>query len=1049
MKKIKILCLFFLMVTSSYAQQSFVVTGKVTDETNQGLPGVTILEKGAATQRGTVTDADGNYTFQTTSDATLVFSFIGYQSQEIPVNGRNTINVNLQSKVVGVEEVVVIGYGTQRKADLTGAIGSVSDQQITRQPSLNATQSIQGKVAGVNITGSDAPGASPSVTIRGLGTALSGRDPLYIVDGFPASNIDNINPSDIVSMDILKDASSASIYGVRAANGVILITTKKGKAGKSKITVDSYFGIKGILNQVKMANAEQYIEYFNENQTTLGQYTLAGIEDQLYQTDWYDELTDLGHFNNHTVSLSGGGETVDYFFSYNFYNEDGILDDQDYRRSTIRNNNVYKFFDNDRLKISQNLNISFSKDKPKPYSAFNDAYRQSPLVPVMYDNGRYGQPFVNTTTGVVTYERSTGESVGRLMSTGNPVFAIENTNQTFNTLTIQGGLEAELKITDYLRFNSRAGGTKYYSTDRVFNNILSSWLNADPTRTDAQFDASKEANEGVTEWAYNSLKIQDIETFRWVWENFLTFSKDFDKHHVDVTLGHSRERTDEGKLMDITGYDVPNEKQYWNINFASDDYEKIVEQTYYTPRALMSYFGRVQYDFDNKYYLTATLRRDGSSVFKESGDKWGTFPSVGLGWTISKENFFSNIEFVDFLKIRGTWGKLGNQDVPLNVSQALTDPGSENYNYVLGPSQSLVYGAAFGTPAVGLSWEVTEEWSLGADFILLESKLSGNFDYYHKKNTNTILDVSPTLDSEYAQNYYAHGAEVINKGIELALTWNNKVNDDLSYEVGINYAYNKNEVVNVGQAPDGTPYDRATGGSLGNGEITKQLREGQPLYAWWMFEAEGVWQSQEEIDSNPHYGSPKPGYLRYKDQNGDEVIDTRDKKFFGSYVPTSNYGIHIGVNYKKFDFNLDGYGVAGNKIYNGLKGVRINGGENIARDTYKHRWTSPGSNNSDPGAARDSYASSYYLESGSFFRINNITIGYTLNDLLFDQSKLRIYFTAQNPFIFTGYSGFTPEISGYSSTDDSSSGNPSGTTGIELSAYPTTRNFILGVNFQF
>ncbi|MEL7585692.1 MAG: TonB-dependent receptor [Prolixibacteraceae bacterium] len=1033
MKKLKILFFIFLSVTTGYAQQDFVVTGKVTDESNQGLPGVTIIEKG--TTRGTITDSDGNYTFSTGGQATLVFSFIGYRSQELPVNGQNVLNVQFESDVVDVDEIVVVGYGTQRKADLTGAIGSVTSAEITRQPSLNAAGSIQGKVSGVNIISNDAPGASPTVIVRGLGTALGGRNPLYIVDGFPVDDISNISSSDIVSMDILKDASSASIYGVRAANGVIMVTTKKGKAGKSQINLESYYGIKAIQNQVKMANASQYIEYFNENQAALGRYTLAGVSSQAFNTDWYDELTDLGQFNNQVVSLSGGSETVDYFFSYNYYGEDGILENQDYQRSTIRNNNVYKFFD-DRLKVTQNLNISFSKEKPKPLGAFNDAYRQSPLVPVMYENGRYGRPLVNTTTGIVTYERQEGEQVGNLNSIGNPAFTVDHANETMKKFTVQGGLEAELKITDYLKFNSRGGATKYYSSKQDFNNILSSWLNGDPTRTQDQFEGLKDTNEGVTEYAYNSLLIEDEEKFRWIWENYLTFTKDFDQHHVEVTVGGSKEKTGVGKIMAVTGYDVPDKKQYWNVNLASDAYEKIVNQTYYTPRSLMSFFGRMQYDYANKYYLTATLRHDGSSIFRENGDYWGTFPSVGLGWTISKEEFFSNIDQIDFLKVRASWGKLGNQDVPLNVSQSLTDIGSSNYNYVFGPGQGLVYGAAFGTPAVALSWEVTEEWSLGTDFSMADYKLSGSFDYYHKLNTNTILNVTPTQNSEFSQNYHAHGAEVLNSGIELSLSWKDEINDELSYEIGMNYALNSNEVKNV------TPtFDRATGGSLGNGEITKQLLEGQSLYAWWMYEADGVWQNQTEIDSNPHVGSPKPGYLRYKDQNGDEVIDSRDKKFFGSYVPKSNYGIHVGLNYKNFDFNVDTYGVGGNKIYNGLKGTRIDGGENIARDTWKQRWTGEGSTNSHPGAARDSYASSYYLEDGSFFRINNITLGYSLNDLLFEKSKLRLYFTAQNPFVITGYSGFSPEIS--------ADGNPNGTTGIELSAYPTTRNFIFGVNFQF
>ncbi len=796
--------------------------------------------------------------------------------------------------------------------------------------------------------------------------------------------------------------------------------------------------MKNILHKVEMANASQYIQYFNENQETLSSsWTLASADEQLYNTDWYDALTDVGYFNNNLVSVSGGSETTNYFLSYNFYNEDGILKDQTYNRHTLRDNNVYKLF-GDRLKLSQSLSLTYTKEKPKPSSAFNDAYRQSPLVPIKYSNGRYGMPYVNQTTGIVTYEQEDDDDViGSLNSIGNPVYTVKSTNELTNTFTIQGGLEAEFKINNYLKFNTRLGATKYFSKTRSFVNIKDNWLNADPTRTEDEFATYQTDNPTVTTYADNSLNISKTETLRWNWENFLTFSKDFNKHHLDATLGASCEKINIGDEMGVTAYGVPEKEQYWNANLASDDYTKEINQTSYTPTALASYFGRAQYNYDNKYYVTGTIRRDGTSTFKDSGEYWGTFPSFGFGWTISKENFFNNFLSIDYLKLRGSWGELGNQDVPLNVSQILTSTGSANYNYVLGSSQDLVYGAAYGTPAVNLTWEVTREWSLGADFSLFDFRLSGNVDYYNKKNKNTILYVSPTLDSQYADNYYAHGASVVNKGLELSLSWKDNLTKDLSYEIGVNYSLNNNKVTSVK-----TGYDGATGGSLSNGQITKRLKVGQPLYSWWMYEADGVWQNQTEIDeAEATLGTPLPGYLKYKDQNSDGVIDTNDKKYLGSYVPTYNYGVHLALKYKDIDFNVDGYGVGGNKIYNGLKGTRIDGGENIAYETYKNRWTGDGSTNKNPGAARDSYASSYYLESGAFFRINNITVGYTLDKLL--ANKVRLYLTAQNPFIFTKYTGFSPEIAG------SNSGSPSETAGIEISAYPTTKNFIFGVNIQF
>ncbi|MGX5690109.1 SusC/RagA family TonB-linked outer membrane protein [Arcticibacter tournemirensis] len=1022
----------FLFLGNVYAQ-NIAVRGKVTDAANgEALIGVSIKVKG--TTQGTSTDVSGGFTINAPANGVLVLSYVGYGTKEVPISNQTSIAITLKSSASDLDEVVVIGYGTRKKADLTGAIGSVSSADIVRQPALNAAQSIQGKVSGINIISNEAPGSAPTVIIRGLGTALGGRDPLYIVDGFPVDNINSINSADIVSIDILKDASSASIYGIRAANGVVMVTTKKGKSGKTEVSFDSYYGVKDILNSVKMANASQYTEYVNENLAAVNR-TWRIADNQANNTDWYDELTQLGQVSNNVLSISGGGETVDYFLSYNYFDEKGILDDFKYNRHTIRNNNQYKLFNN-RLKLTQNMNVSFTNEKPKPIGAFNDAYRQSPLVPVWYANGRSGRPFINQSTGVVTYEAAAGQTIGSLNSIGNPVYTVKSYNQYNKTLTLQGGLNAELEITKYLKFNSRFGATKYYSNERSFNDIKDQWLNADPMRTATQFESNKAASPNAVLYADNSLSVKDVETFRWIWENFVTFQKTFDKHNVEATVGLSREKTNVGNSMTAQGYDVPSLEQYWSVDLASLKYTKTVNHLNYTPVALASYFGRVQYNYDSRYYLTATIRRDGTSTFKTGNNYWSNFPSFGLGWTLSNEEFMKDLKYLTFLKLRGSWGKLGNQNVPLNVSQTLTGTGSTSYNYVFGPNQELVNGAAFGSPALPLDWEVTREWGLGLDYSIM-NKLNGSFDYYNKTNTNTILSITPTLNSEFSQNFYDHGAKVSNKGIEASLNWQDNLSKDLSYQIGVNYAHNTNKVTDVKPA-----YDRATGGSLANGQITKQLREGQPIYAWWMYEADGIWQNQQEINNNAHYGSPLPGHIRYKDQNEDGVIDDRDKIYLGSYIPKSTYGIRLSMNYKKFDFNIDGYGVGGNKVYNGLKGTRIDGGENITYDTYAERWKGEGTTNSHPGAARDSYASSYYLESGSYFRINNITLGYTLNNAFtLDGSRLRVYVTAQNPFMFTNYSGFSPEIS--------NDGSPNGTSGIELAAYPTTRNFLFGVNFHF
>lgn len=1030
---ISILALFGLLFSCpdlSYAQDH-TVQGTVSDQNGAPLPGVNILVKG--TTRGTVSGTEGNYQLTVNESDTLIFSFVGFETQEIPIKGRSEINVTMEPATLeSGEELVVVGYGTQQQADLTGSIKRVQAEEINKQPALTATEALQGKVAGVNIINNDAPGGTPTVIMRGLGTALGGRSPLYIVDGVPVDDISNIAPSDIASIDFLKDAASASIYGLRAANGVIIVTTKQGKEGPPQFQVDTYAGYTSVLNMVNMADAQEYITYFNEENAAVGGFQLS--QNQQYNTDWFDELISPGRLLNTTASVSGGSENINYFFSYNLNAEKGLLDDQQFWRQTLRNNNNYRLFDGF-LTVDQNLSLSVSKENPMPFGAFNTAYRQSPLVPTFYPNGRYGQPFVNETTGVVTYEAAPGETIGRLNTHGNPLTAINFNNEESNMLTLQGNVAANFNFTDYLTFTSRLGATRFYGDTRSFSPLRQQWLAGDPTRTAAQYQTNKEANPGVTEWADNTLYVSNTQTFRWNWDNYLNFVKSFEEHNVDVTVGMSSEKIGVGQTFNGRAYDVPAKEQYWNLNLATDQYEKTVEHTHYTPNTLLSYFGRVQYNYDHRYYLTTTLRRDGSSQFANNEEYWELFPSVGLGWTLSNEEFMSNSEFISYLKLRASWGKLGNQNVPFNTTVVTTDPGSASQNYVFGPDQTLRFGASVGSPARDISWEIVEEWNIGADIEFLDSRLTSTIDVYQKTTENLILLVNPLPDSPFEGSYYDQGAEVVNRGLEFSLDWSDNISEDLSYTIGTSFSYNQNEVTYV---KDG--FEGLTGGSLGNGQITKRLEEGQPLGAWWMYEVIGVWQTEEQIANNPSLGGALPGHLRYNDVNEDGVIDERDKKFFGSYVPKYNYGINIGLNYKQFDFSMDAFGVGGNKVYDGLSNTRF-GGENIREETFENRWTGPNSTNQHPGANRDAVASSYYLKDGSYLRINNITLGYSLQNVVDHVTGVRFYISAQNPFMITDYPGFTPELAG--------NGSPYGTAGIELDAYPNTRSILLGVNIDF
>jgi len=1038
--KITLFILLFF-VTSSMLAQEITVSGEVTNtEDGMPLPGVNVIVLG--TSRGVSTDFDGLYSINVSKGEVLEFSYLGFKTYSVVIQNQTNLNVSLVPDIASLNEVVVIGYGTQKRSEVTGAISSIKTEELLKQPALNATQSIQGKLSGVNIINSDAPGATPKVIIRGIGTASAGEQVLYIVDGIQVTGITNINPADIETIDVLKDASSSAIYGMDAANGVVIITTKKGKKGKTKIELSSFYGAKSVLNQVEMANSSQYITYFNENQTAIGgnnSYQLAPASQQPADTDWYDALTDIGFSNSNNISLSGASDVSNYFFSYNNYNEDGVLDDQDLSRNTLRLNNTFNFFE-DKLKVTSSVSGSFTKSTPKPFGAFNEAYRQAPIVPVYYPDGHFGTNDVNRTTGVQGYIAAPGESIGSLNSIGNPVANVFFTNNKNFATDLQGIIEAELKITDFLKFSSRVGMTKSFGRNRSFNDIRGRYVLAgDPvTNTDQQFQNLQDQNPSNVQYADNSLNYTSTENFSYNWDSFLSFDKVFDdKHTVSAMAGITRGKRDDFYISSITAYGVPPQEQYWSINFANGNYDNISTQRFSTYTTQLSYFGRVLYNFDGKYLAQVNFRRDGVSTFKDNDQFFGNFPSFSLGWVLSEEDFF-NVNGIDFLKIRGGWGEIGNSRVPFNEFSFNTNSGSNNVNYVFGVNQDFVLGASLGAQVFPISWEVTEETNLGLEFKTFNSRLSSTVEVYDRRTKDAILLVLPVRNSPNDASFYDTGADVTNKGFEIELGWKDNITDDLSYNLGVVYSYNKNNVENVKAA-----YDGQTGGSLNNGQITKRLQEGQPLYAWWMYEAEGVWQNQNEIDNNPRVGSPRPGHLRYKDQNEDGVIDDRDKKFFGSYIPKYNLGLTLGINYKNFDFSVDAFGAGGNKIYNGLKGTRIDGGENITADVFNQRWTGEGTTNIHPGANRDAIASSYYLEDGDYLRINNMTLGYTIKNVIDEISKIRIYATAQNPFLFTKYSGFTPELVG--SNNNSS---PEGQAGIELTAYPNIKTFLFGVNIE-
>lgn len=998
--------LALLLLPAYMSGQVQAIKGKVVDSSGMGIPGAVIASSDA---RATAdADFDGNFTINAKPGDILKVSMLGFDPVSVPATAAPMTITLKESSDTALKEVVVIGYGTRKKIDNTTAISSLKGEDVAKTKVLNASQAIQGKAAGVQVTSSDVPGSTPSVVIRGLGTALGGRTPLYIVDGMATENINNINTNDITSYDILKDASALAIYGTRAANGVIIITTKKGKGDKVSVEIESFGGVRTPLKKVKMAGSNKYAYYTNSalQSTTYSQ-------DQPVNTDWFDEITRTGSYTQNNISVSGATENIKYFFSLGNYEEKGILNGLDYGRTTFRNNNEYKI--SKKLTLTQNFSLTSTKSAPQPLSAFTNAYKQSPVVPVYFADGKYGVARV----GDDGFASETGNSINNV---GNPVAQLDFFDEQQRSITLQGGLKLDYEIFKSLKFTSQFNGEYYTWKQYNYDDTENIWLAANPNKTSTDYRTEfPTAN-------INLLTKGREQYYNWSLSNYLTYNKVFNEiHDVEVTAGIETYVKGSREKLTIKRKNVNADANYWSLK----DVEYATNVTSYKDEVfnetkLASYLGRFQYKLMDRYLLTGTVRRDGSSNFAKDY-RWGTFPAFGAGWIITKENFMADVKGLNLLKLRGSWGKLGNQNVPLN-SQGYTS----GLNAYLGGS-ILNEGTTINSQIdPSLSWEVTEESSAGLDFEFLDSRLKGTFDVYDKNTDNVILNTKPYMTSGITSASPAHVGEVSNKGFEISLRWDDKIGENFSYYVGGNFSNNKNELTglkNVILSP-------VIGGGLGNGQDTKLLDNttiGQPLGSFYIYEYAG-------FDS-------ATGKMLYYNAAGDKVTQdalsaTADKKYVGSSLPKSNYGVSLGFNYKNFDFSVDGYGTAGAKVYNGKKAQRFYG-ENIENSIATDFWTANNVTASNPAPFNQvPVASTYYLESGDFFRINNITLGYKLplQEGSFI-SACRIYLNAINPFITQKFSGFTPELNG--------DGNPYGTQGVELDAYPTLRSFVLGANLKF
>lgn len=1040
---------FFLLTSLTALAQKQVVTGKISDATGAPLPGVNIIVKGTTT--GTTSDVDGAYSLNASADDILVLSFIGYKSTEVSVGNQTKIDVTLEDDVSTLNEIVVVGYGEQKKKLITGANIQVDGEDVQKQNYLNPLQALQGQAPGVNITStSGQPGSNMKVTIRGLGT-IGNSGPLYVIDGIPGGDISILNPNDIKSIDVLKDAASAAIYGSQAANGVVLVTTRMGTKGKGQVTFDMYTGFQNVSRKVDMLNANEYKVIMNEQALNSGGAPIdfdgmTGLAD----TKWMDYMfQDNAKISNYSLGLTGGSENSSYSISLNYINQEGIVGGKDvsnYERYGFRANSEHKMYNNV-LRIGQHLNFNYIKNTGVPvgnqyYNALRGAFATSPLSPVYSDNNLFDSPF-NDTQNSDWYDGD-GNPYGSMMTTVNNL----NDGQK-----LWADMYAELEPVKNLRVRSTVGFNYYASEYRSFTPLYQFSVyafNTDHTTTSqnmskghtmsfintATYDFTISTDHAFTVMVgMEAVRYQGTNLSGSNW-NLLSQFNDFSHAYLANTTGQAH-LDEEGNVVETRTVGGGPEDQ--------------------TRRA--SYFGRLSYNYKEKFLLNATVRRDGSSKFAE-GNRWGFFPSVSAGWVLTQEDFVQSSgisSWLDFFKIRASWGQVGNQDVgnfrfaaPINTSTNINN-NNPAANYTFGNSGLNVPGAypiRLSNPEV--QWETSEQINIGFDAKILANRLDVAFDYYVKTTKDWLVE-APVLATAGALPPLINGGDVENKGIELALGYRSKIGG-LEYRVGVNGAYNKNTVNNIPtedgiiHGPINQLYD--------NSEEFARVQEGHAIGYFWGYKTAGIFQSEEDILAWQEAGNGilqanvKPGDVKYVDRTKDGTLDNDDKTDLGSGIPDFTLGFNINLAYKSFDLSVNAFGVMGGEIVQSYR----NHSSKQANYTSAilDRWTGEGTSNRMPRVTETNINwqfSDLYIQDSDYLRISNITLGYDLAGLIKQKflSQFRVYIQGQNLLTFTKYDGMDPEI-GYG---PDTAPSQSYITGVDLGYYPRPKTVLVGVNLKF
>jgi TonB-linked SusC/RagA family outer membrane protein len=1010
MRKTLLLIYFLTLSVFLFAQEEITVQGTVTDLENLGIPGVSVVVKG--TTRGTITDTDGNYIITVPSTANLVFSFVGMKTVTVPVNGRNIIDVTMESSMVDLEKVVVVGYGEIKARDLTSSMATINSEELTKTPSGQAMQSLQGKVAGVQIVSAGAPGSEPTVRIRGIGSYPGSSDsqPLYVVDGMYFDNIDFLNPSDIETLSILKDASASAIYGVRAANGVVLITTKKGSLNeKARITYEGYVGVQVPQNVLKMANAEQFVNYVNQTgseadiqfvQNAMQRYGRSRVNPNVpdVNTDWYAEIMkDAARQQNHSITASGGSDKTAYSLGISYFEQEGLLETakNSYERVNIRGKLDQKV--NSWLNAGININMSSALKYSADDAAWFNAYHAVPILP-KYDMENYE---ALTESGIPDASPYSSAQLLGYRDAQNPFLNLDYRNDRQDSYKVHSGIYGEISfIPNKLRFKS------------TYNVYLGSIKNRNVGLPYFVTDDAKRLLSSIS-----TDRIIDYNQFL---DNVLTYSDKFGNHNLTVMLGQSY-RDERYEYLGGYAEDIPVPQNTWYIGQSRSETSK---QVYDNAERIygLSYFGRVSYNYDNRYLGYFTLRREGTSKYQE---KWGTFPAFGLGWVVSEESFFDNVGFVDFLKFRAGWGQLGNDKIARAAGENTTNP------VFLAIDDTQINGTITTSTFGYLEWEVVEETNIGITAHFLKNRLRLESDYFIRDTKEAAIPVNLKLQSG---SILRNVGEIRNSGLEVVLNWDDNITNDLKYSVGINVSTLKNEVRDL----YGQPYLNG-----GMAEFRQRSQVGEPLLSFYGYEVAGVYQNQAEIDADPVAveNGLVPGDFKFVDQDGNDVIDDDDKVFLGSYFPDLTYGASFGLIYKNFDFSLNIMGQSGNKILNRKRGEIIwTDDTNIDADLATGLWNGEGTSNEYPSASGlrrgwNQNFSDFLVEDGSFFRIQNVQLGYNLNGTqLFGKGfpNARVFITAERPLTVFSYNGFNPEVP----------------DGIDRQFYPVPSVYTVGLNVK-